>query len=321
VLDGLDNVPAALKGSVVAIGNFDGCHRGHQHVFAKVRDLAARLQKPALVITFEPHPRDLFAPRPFLYRLTEAHAKQRLVEALGFDGIAIIPFDKPFASIEAGDFIKDLLVKKLGVSAVVVGSDFQFGKARAGTAEFLEAAGKVHGFHVEILDLLEEEKEEISSTRIRNALGSGDLDLANMLLGYHWIVEGNVIEGDRRGRDLGYPTANFELPANCGLAQGVYAVRAKADGGVYSGVASYGKPMFSENAPPFEAHLFDFDRDIYGKHVSVALMAYLRPQQTFDDIDALIKAMDRDARGARSAVVDAIPLSTLDEKLGYIDHA
>jgi riboflavin kinase/FMN adenylyltransferase len=314
-------VPAALKGCVLAIGNFDGCHRGHQLVFDTVRKIAAAQGKPALVMTFEPHPRDLFAPQPHLFRLSGARAKARLIEALGFDGLVVMPFDRPFAAIEAGDFVDTFLVKKLGVSTVVVGADFQFGKARAGTSEFLAAAGKVHGFHVEVLDLLVEEKEEISSTRIRNALASGDLDLANMLLGHHWIVEGNVIEGDRRGRDLGYPTANFELPANCGLAQGVYAVRAKADGGVYSGVASYGKPMFSENAPPFEAHLFDFDRDIYGKHVSVALMAYLRPQQTFDDIDALIKAMDRDARGARSAVVDAIPLSTLDEKLGYIDHA
>ena len=317
-LSNLDNVPAALRGAYVAIGNFDGFHRGHQRIIATLKARAAAAGVPALVLTFEPHPRDVFAPAPFLFRLTDGSSKTRLAKALGTDGIVVMSFTRDFSQIEAEDFVSRFLVDALGVSGVIVGADFHFGRQRRGTPGFLQASGQAHGFAVEILDLMDEGDEIISSSRIRAALSEGDVAAANRLLGYHWFFDGCVVQGDQRGRELGYPTANTRTPEGFQLAQGVYAVRARIGERLFDGVAAYGKPMFDNQRPPFETHLFDFDEDIYGQTISVALIAHIRGQEVFSGLDELIAAMDRDSRKARAAIAAAKPIDDLDTRLGFL---
>lgn len=316
-LDGLADVPAALRGGLVAIGNFDGVHRGHQSVLLALKSRARAMGVPAVVLTFEPHPRDVFAPAPFMFRLTEGWAKAQLVEALGLDGIVVMPFTRDLSQVEAEDFVQRFLIDALGVRGVIVGDDFHFGRGRRGTPEFLRASGVRHGFDVETLALLADAGEPVSSSRIRHALGIGDLDTANGLLGYHWFVEGPVCEGDKRGRELGYPTANVKVHRGFLLAQGIYAVRARLGDRLIDGVASFGKPMFNNEQPPFETHLFDFDEDIYGRHLAVALVGHIRGQEIFSGLDQLIAAMDRDSGKARARLRIATPISELDRKLGF----
>lgn len=316
-LSSVAGIPAHLRGAYVAIGNFDGMHRGHQTIIAALRARAEAAGTPALMLTFEPHPRDVFAPSPFMFRLTEGDAKARLAEALGLDGIIILPFDKPFSHVEAEDFVADILVRDLGVHGVIVGSDFHFGRQRRGTPTFLRGEGERLGFAVETLDLMDEGDEVISSSRIRAALSEGAVTAANRLLGYHWFFEGCVVEGDQRGRDLGYPTANTMTPNGFQLAQGVYAVRARLGDRLFDGVAAYGKPMFDNQRPPFETHLFDFDEDIYGRTLSVCLVGHIRGQEVFKSLDDLIAAMDRDSRKARNQIEECGALGALDEKLGF----
>ena len=317
-LRSLDAVPPALKGGVVVIGNFDGCHRGHQHIFNKARELAAEGNKPLVMVTFEPHPRDVFAPEPFMFRLTDGEQKARLAAAFGFKGIVIMPFSHVLAAVEAEEFVKAYFVDALGAADVVVGADFHFGRARAGTPAFLRDAGKRHGFAVHQLDLVGDEGDAISSSRVREALEAGNVTRANELLGYHWIIEGTVIMGDQRGRTLGYPTANFALPANSRLAEGVYAVRVKLGNRLFDGVAGYGKPMFDNTQPPFEAHIFDFAEDIYGAHIEVALVCHIRGNIQFSGLDALIEQMNKDSAKAHEILAAARPLSELDRQLGFI---
>ncbi|WP_332718637.1 bifunctional riboflavin kinase/FAD synthetase [Pelagibacterium mangrovi] len=317
-LDGLSDVPSAIKGGVIAIGNFDGCHRGHQQVFAAAREMAAKKGVPSVMLTFEPHPRDVFAPKPFLHRLTYADQKARLAEALGFDAIAIMEFSRELASVEAADFVSRFLLDALEVSGVVVGADFHFGKGRAGTPDFLLAQGEEKGFSVNICEMLDEGAEPVSSSRVRDALAQGDVATANALLGYHHFFSGTVIDGDKRGRALGFPTANMAVPETFGLAQGVYAVKVRLDGEVFDGVSAYGKPMFDNTKPPFETFILDFDRDIYGKTLEVALVCHVRGQMKFADLDSLVAEMARDTQSARITTAQAAPLSELDAALGFV---
>lgn len=305
---------------MVAIGNFDGLHRGHQHVLAALKQRADERGVPAMVLTFEPHPRDVLGPPPSMFRLTDGDAKARLVQALGLDGIAIMPFDARFSQIEAEDFVSRFLVYALAVDGVIVGSDFHFGRGRRGTPDFLRAAGLTCGFGVETLDLVGEGDEIVSSSLIRTALGQGDIARANHLLGYRWFIQGEVVHGDQRGRDLGYPTANMATPPGFRLAQGVYAVRAMIDGRPVDGVAAYGKPMFDNQLPPFETHLFDFAQDIYGRTLWVALVDHIRGQERFNGLPELIAAMDRDSIKARTMLASAGPISTLDAQLGFFSR-
>jgi riboflavin kinase/FMN adenylyltransferase len=314
---GLDGAPQGIKGAMVAIGNFDGLHRGHQHVFAALKARAEAAGVPAVMLTFEPHPRDVFAPAPFMFRLTTAEPKIRIAEALGLDGIVIQPFNREFSQISAEDFVSRFLVGELAVKGVTVGADFHFGFQRKGTPEFLKAAGEANGFDVEVLDLLDEGDDHVSSSRIRDALTAGAIDTATRLLGYHWFFTGKVIRGDQRGRSLGFPTANMPTPTGFGLAQGVYAVKARLGDRLLDGVAAYGKPMFNNERPPFETVLFDFDADIYGEDLAVALVAHIRGQQVFSGLDELIAAMTRDSAKARDLLATATPVGELDQKLGF----
>jgi riboflavin kinase/FMN adenylyltransferase len=316
-LSTLADVPAALRGAYVAIGNFDGLHRGHQSIIDALLERATAAGVPALMLTFEPHPRDVFAPAPFMFRLTQGDAKARLAEAMGLDGIIILPFDRDFSQNEAEVFVETMLVQQLGVRGVIVGSDFHFGRQRRGTPAFLRAAGERLGFAVETLDLMDEGDEVISSSRIRAALSEGAVSAANRLLGYHWFFDGCVVKGDQRGRELGFPTANTATPTGFQLAQGVYAVRARLGDRLLDGVAAYGKPMFDNQLPPFETHLFDFDEDIYGQTLGVALIGHIRGQEVFSGLDELMAAMDRDAQKARTMIAAARPLSDLDARLRF----
>jgi riboflavin kinase/FMN adenylyltransferase len=316
-LSSLADVPAALRGAYVAIGNFDGLHRGHQSILDALLERASAAGVPALMLTFEPHPRDVFAPAPFMFRLTQGDAKTRLAEAMGLDGIIILPFDRDFSQNEAEVFVETMLVEQLGVRGVIVGSDFHFGRQRRGTPAFLRAAGERLGFAVETLDLMDEGEEVISSSRIRAALSEGAVTAANRLLGYHWFFDGCVVKGDQRGRELGFPTANTMTPTGFQLAQGVYAVRARLGARLLDGVAAYGKPMFDNQLPPFETHLFDFDEDIYGQTLGVALIGHIRGQEVFSGLDQLMAAMDRDAQKARAMIAAARPISDLDARLGF----
>lgn len=316
-LSGLADLPAHLRGAYVAIGNFDGLHRGHQSIIAALRQRAEAAGVPALMLTFEPHPRDVFAPAPFMFRLTQGDAKARLAQAMGLDGIIILPFDRDFSQNEAEVFVETMLIEQLGVRGVIVGSDFHFGRQRRGTPAFLRAAGERLGFAVETLDLMDEGDEVISSSRIRAALSEGGVSAANRLLGYHWFFDGCVVKGDQRGRELGFPTANTLTPTGFQLAQGVYAVRARLGDRLLDGVAAYGKPMFDNQLPPFETHLFDFDEDIYGQTLAVALVGHIRGQEVFSGLDELIAAMDRDRTKARAMLAAATPISDLDRRLGF----
>jgi riboflavin kinase/FMN adenylyltransferase len=318
-LDGLEKVPEALKDAMVAIGSFDGVHRGHQSVLARLKEQANARGVPAVMLTFEPHPRDVFAPAPFMFRLTPPDIKARLCAALGLDGIVLMPFSRDLSMVEAEDFVSRFLVKALRVSGVAVGGDFHFGHNRRGTPDFLRAAGQIHGFSVDILDLLPEGAEPVSSSRIRAALTDGDVAAANGMLGYHWFFGGEVIKGDQRGRTLGFPTANIATASSFGLAQGVYAVRARLGEKLLDGVAAYGKPMFNNELPPFETYLLDFDADIYGRHLEVALIGHIRGQEKFGGLDELISAMNRDKANAKDALTRCGAFGDLDRKLGFFE--
>ncbi len=317
-LSSLADLPSHLRGACVAIGNFDGLHRGHQSIVRALRVKADADGVPALLLTFEPHPRDVFAPSPFMFRLTHGDAKARLAQAMGLDGIIVLPFDRAFSQNEAEVFVETMLVEQLGVRSVIVGADFHFGRQRRGTPAFLRAAGERLGFDVDLLDLMDESDEPISSSRIRAALSEGAVTAANRLLGYHWFFEGCVVKGDQRGRELGYPTANTMTPTGFQLAQGIYAVRARLGDRLLDGVAAYGKPMFDNQLPPFETHLFDFDEDIYGQTLTVALVGHIRGQEVFAGLDELMAAMDRDSRKARQLLDEAMPISALDRALGFV---
>lgn len=314
---GLEAPPAGITGAMVAIGNFDGLHRGHQHVLRSLKERARLAGVPAVMLTFEPHPRDVFAPAPFMFRLTPGESKARIAEALGLDGIVVMPFNKDFSQISAEEFVSRFLVGALKVKGVSVGADFHFGHQRKGTPDFLKAAGAANGFDVEILDLLDEGDDHVSSSRIRSALTAGDVVGANQLLGYHWFFSGKVVVGDQRGRTLGFPTANTPTPTGFALAQGVYSVRARLGDRLLDGVAAYGKPMFNNERPPFETMLFDFDENIYGEELAVALVGHIRGQEVFSGLDDLIAAMRRDCAKAREQLAACGAFGELDRSLGF----
>ncbi|MCA2010540.1 bifunctional riboflavin kinase/FAD synthetase [Cereibacter sphaeroides] len=300
VITSWTGIDTALKGASVAMGNFDGVHRGHQAVI----DAARRDSAPLGVITFEPHPRQVFAPDAPPFRLMNAESRRNRLAKLGVQRLYELPFTRDLSSLPPEDFARDVLAHGLGVTHVVVGADFQFGKGRAGTAEMLRDLGQTYGFEVTIQPLVGGEDGAISSTAIRNALSEGRTRDAADMLGHYHRIDGEVLHGEKRGRELGYPTANMDVAGLHLPRLGVYAVKVEVMGGahkgLYDGVASLGvRPMFGENQPNFEVHLFDFKGDLYGQHLSVALVEYLRPEMKFDGLQALIDQMDADSAQSR----------------------
>lgn len=317
IVEDLDALPARLRGGVVAIGNFDGVHRGHRVVLKTAMTIAEKAGVPAYAMTFEPHPRSVFNPSKPVFRLTPPAMKMRILAAAGLAGAVTIPFTREFAGIEPEAFVADVLQKRLRIVHAVTGYDFHFGRARRGTPEFLRLAGAADGFGVTIVEAeTDEGREAVSSSRIRAALEAGDVVHANALLGYRWQVDGEVRQGDQRGRDLGYPTANIALPPETRLAHGIYAVRALVGGRWVDGVASFGRrPTFDNGAPLLEVHLFDFSGDLYGQSLRVSFAAYLRPELAFDSAELLVEQMDRDSAEARAVLASLQPLGPLDRAL------
>ncbi|MGG2476557.1 bifunctional riboflavin kinase/FAD synthetase, partial [Rhizobium sp. BR5] len=243
-------LPEALRGGVIAIGNFDGVHRGHRAVLDRALELAEARGVPALVLTFEPHPRSVFRPETPVFRLTPAPLKARILEAIGFRSVIEYPFDREFSQRSAEEFVQSILIDWLGASAVVTGFDFHFGKGREGGPAFLMEAGKRHGFDVTLVDAFRDEGADVvSSSRIRPLLCEGDVAGAAGLLGYRFTVESEVIGGQKLGRTLGYPTANMALAPETELKAGIYAVRfRRPDGAIRDGVASFGyRPTVTDN--------------------------------------------------------------------------
>src|ERR1700724_1909092 len=309
--------PAATpKGMVVAMGNFDGVHLGHRAVIDAAQRMGLAHGRPAFAVTFEPHPRSYFSPNTPQFRLTDEAAKLRLLAATGLSGAVVMAFDKRRAETTAQDFIHHDLIERLGISGIAVGYDFHFGKGRVGSPSLLVAEAPRLGIEVDVQAHVDIAERPVSSSAIRMALAEGQIEEATAMLGGPWFITGEVIHGEKRGRDLGYPTANIRLGKNCGLKHGIYAVRVGLGEQRFDGVASFGRrPTFDNGAPLLEVFLFDFKGDLYGRRRDVAFIAFLREALKFDGLDALIRQMDDDSRKARkrlAAAPDAFP------KLGII---
>ena len=292
------------RGAAAAIGNFDGVHIGHQAVIDIARAAAKAAGAPLGIMTFEPHPRSYFARDSKPFRLMNAEARAHQLEKLGVEKLYEVPFNAALASLTPREFAQDIIHDQLGLKHVIVGADFCFGKDRAGTAADLQAFGQEMGFGVTIVSMVAIDAARVSSTAIRQALTEGRPRDAAAMLGHWHRIEGKVIKGDQRGRELGYPTANMSISGLHPPKFGVYAVKVDVlDGphkGTYNGAASIGvRPMFGENLPNCESYLFDFKGDLYGATLSVALVDYLRPELKFDSLDALITQMDADCAKAR----------------------
>jgi riboflavin kinase/FMN adenylyltransferase len=302
----------ALQRTVVALGNFDGVHRGHRVVIDRAVALAQRLGRPAAALTFEPSPRTFFSPDKLNFRIASGRSRLRLFAATKLDGAIVLDFNATLASLEAEDFIAQLLVGRIGISGAVVGFDFHFGRNRKGTPEYLRAEGARLGFAVDVVEAVTDSRRRFSSGGVRAALTAGDVADAADILGYPWFVSGEVIHGEKRGRDLGFPTANLRLEPGCALRHGIYAVRVEVDGKRYGGVASFGRrPTFDNGAPLLETFLFDFAGDLYGKVIDVAFIGWIRPEEKFTLIDDLVVRMNEDARQAKAmlaAAGDVFPL-------------
>ncbi|HVV61466.1 MAG TPA: bifunctional riboflavin kinase/FAD synthetase [Pseudolabrys sp.] len=294
---------APLHGAVVAVGNFDGVHRGHRSVIDAARARARKLGRKAAALTFAPHPRLFLRPQDPLFQLSSLRDKLRLLAATGLDGAIVMDFDATLAATSAQDFIDRILVGRMGIGGAAIGFDFHFGQNRGGSPAFLREQGERLGFAVDIVAPLEDEGRPVSSGAVRQALTQGEVVEAAELLGAPWFVSGEVIHGEKRGRELGFPTANLKLDPSCALKHGIYAVRADVGGVRHDGVASFGRrPTFDNGAPLLEVFLFDFDGDLYGQMIDIAFIGWIRQEQKFETIEDLMRHMTADAAQARDAL-------------------
>jgi riboflavin kinase / FMN adenylyltransferase len=298
--------PAIPKGTVVAMGNFDGVHLGHRAVIAAALQMGRAHGRPALAVTFEPHPRRFFSPSTPQFRLTDETAKLRLLAGTGLAGAVVMTFDKARAETTAQDFVHHDLIERLGVSGIAVGYDFHFGKGRVGSPSLLVNEAPRLGIEVDVQPHVDIAERPVSSSAIRVALAEGQIEDATAMLGGPWFVSGLVIHGEKRGRDLGYPTANIRLDNNCGLKHGIYAVRVGHGNERFDAVASFGRrPTFDNGAPLLEIFLFDFKGDLYGKTLDVAFIGFIREELKFESVEALVRHMDEDSARARAALAAA----------------
>lgn len=306
VLHGTGNVPPEARGAALAIGNFDGVHRGHQALLQAAKEAAAKTGGLAGVILFEPHPREVFQPDKPHFRLMPLSRKLELLGAFGVDLAVVLRFDTALAGLTAETFIDRVLVQGLGVAHVVVGYDFRFGKGRGGDPELLLRAGAANGFGVTVVSQIADAGEVFSSSAIRAELAQGDVEGAAEMLGHWWRVIGTVIGGAKRGTGLGFPTANVALAPGTALAHGIYAVRVIVDGKQHSGAAYLGtRPTFDGGAPLLEVFLLDFDGDLYGRDIAVDFIGHIRGDRRFDDEKALVDQMQADIAKARTILAAA----------------
>ncbi|MCW0235589.1 MAG: bifunctional riboflavin kinase/FAD synthetase [Ferrovibrio sp.] len=297
--------PPALRGAVAAIGNFDGVHLGHRALIQAVHAEADTAAKPRAVITFEPHPRRFFVPGSPPFRLDALETKARILEGLGINATLALAFDAQLAAQSPQDFVDHILARDLGLSHVVVGYDFTFGKARAGNTDMLRDLGGRHNIGVTVVsaqgDFQRDGGEAYSSSRVRSLLEAGDVAAANRLLGRPWEIVGVVEHGDKRGRELGYPTANVALTDFQIPKFGIYAVRCVVDGEVHDGVASFGiRPTFDQTDVKLEVYLFDFSGDLYGRSMRVEFHGFLRPELKYEGPEPLKAQIAADVEAAKA---------------------
>jgi len=292
-----------LHGAVVAIGNFDGVHRGHRAVIGAALSRAKSLGRKAAALTFSPHPRIFLRPQDALFQLSSERNKMRLLAASGLDGAIVMNFNAALAATSAEDFIARILAGNFGIGGAAIGFDFHFGHNRKGSPTYLAEQGASLDFAVDIVPPLEDEGRPVSSGAVRAALSQGKVVEAAELLGAPWFISGEVIHGEKRGRELGFPTANIKLDPSCGLKHGIYAVRVSIAGKRHDGVASFGvRPMFDAGAPLLEVFLFDFDGDLYGQTIDVAFIGWIRHEQKFESLETLKRHMLADGAQARDAL-------------------
>jgi riboflavin kinase / FMN adenylyltransferase len=301
---GGEQAPDALRGAIVALGNFDGFHKGHQAVVGRAVERARTEGRPAIVATFDPHPVRYFRPDAPPFRLTTLDQRERSFVAAGADAMLVFAFDSVLANVTAEDFVTHWLGETLGAAGVVTGEDFTFGKGRGGNCAVLHDVGAGIGIGCETVGPVSDGGAIVSSSRIRDALSAGDCATANALLTRPFAIEAVVQHGDKVGRTLGYPTANLDLGSYLRPRYGIYAVRGRlADGRVLGGVANLGvRPTFDPPKELLEPYFFDFDGDLYGQTIEVALIEWLRGEAKFDTMDALMAQMDGDSRAARAAL-------------------
>jgi riboflavin kinase/FMN adenylyltransferase len=301
-LDASQPMPGPLRGAVIALGNFDGFHRGHQAVVGAAIDWARAEGRPVIVATFDPHPVRFFAPDAAPFRLTTLDQRQELFAAAGADAMLVFTFDATLAATTAQDFVGELLARRLGAAAVVTGEDFTFGKGRGGNVSVLAELGGALGIRTRAIGPVSEEGEVVSSSRIRNALKAGDCATATHLLTRPFAIRGKVQHGDKLGRTIGFPTANLPLGTYLRPRYGIYAVTATLPGGrVVHGAANLGvRPQFDPPKELLEPHFFDFDGDLYGEEIEVQLHHFLRGEAKFDSLEALTARIEADCAQARA---------------------
>ena len=309
--------PPGVRRATIAIGNFDGVHLGHRKLVERAIAVAGEAGGPSAVLTFEPHPRKFFAPDKPMFRLTPEPVKLAILRKLGLDGAFVRRFDKTLAGTTAAEFVTNLLGRELGAAGVIVGHDFHFGRGREGTPAILADLCRREGILCEIVPAVGLEGHSVSSSDVRAALEAGDVRLANRLLGYRWFVECEVRHGDKRGRELGFPTANLAMGGDFNLKHGIYAVRvALPSGEIRDGVASFGRrPTFDNGAQLLEAHIFDFTGDLYGHPLQVEFVGWIRDEERFSSADALVARMREDADAARR-ILATVSSDRLDSFIG-----
>ncbi|MDH5395537.1 MAG: bifunctional riboflavin kinase/FAD synthetase [Gammaproteobacteria bacterium] len=306
LIRGLQNIhvtqPQLNAGCVATIGNFDGVHLGHQAVLGQLAEKAAELRLVTTLITFEPQPMEYFVPEKVPARLTRFREKILALQRYSVDRVCCLAFNDKLAKLTAEEFIQDILVKRLNVKYLVVGDDFRFGLNRAGNFDTLVDAGKKFGFQVVSMHTFEIDGTRVSSTRIRTALEQGDMTSAEKLLGRSYRMSGRVAHGEKLGRELGFPTANIHLHRHASPVQGIFAVEVFGlDNEPLQGVASVGtRPTVNETKALLEVYLFDFNQDIYGRHIQVSFLKKLRDEAKFDSLDALVKQIQSDVDQAQA---------------------
>ncbi|MBL0923173.1 MAG: bifunctional riboflavin kinase/FAD synthetase [Sphingomonadaceae bacterium] len=307
ILSASERMPDAHRGAVVALGNFDGFHLGHQTVAGEAIRQARTAGRPAIVATFDPHPVRFFAPHIPWFRLTTLEQRRRLFAEAGADAMLVFDFDAELAATSAEDFVAKLLVERLGVTGVVTGEDFTFGKGRGGNVQVLRDVGAAHGLTATAMGPVMDDAGVISSSRIRDALKAGDCGTATRLLSRPFAVEGIVQHGDKNGRLLGFPTANIDMGHYLRPRYGIYAVKGHLpDGRVLDGAANLGiRPSFDPPKELLEPYFFDFNEDLYGQNIEVEFHAFIRPEAKFENMDALMEQMVEDCDNARKLLAPA----------------
>jgi riboflavin kinase/FMN adenylyltransferase len=305
VFHGIETVQRKFKNPAITIGNFDGVHKGHQALFQRVKQLAEELNGESVVVTFDPHPLEVLFPKKAPSFITSHRHKLDLIASCGIDATIVIPFDHKFSQMSAREFVEAVLVEKIGARAIVVGHDYRFGHSREGDIAFLKQLGEQYGFEVQTVSGLRVNDTVVSSTAIRQMITSGNIREANRLLGRSFEVSGTVIPGRKRGVSLGFPTANIRMPAITPPRTGVYVVQAEVDGKTYGGAANLGyNPTFGDTDLSLEAHLFDFDRDIYGKPITIRFIDRLRDELRFSSPDELAAQIKKDVNTAKKILAD-----------------